>query len=209
MPVHLDVGRRARVTAALLAALREAAPGSTASLRGSLAAGTADDYSDIDVCWLVGAAAFGDLCERIGSILEAVRPVASLRLDADTAASPTYRLFSARFAELPLFWRVDLEILSEAHDASASPPDANESDWSHTHSALMCAVAAIKACLRGQPEEGALLVSKGFERIQIPVPAGPPHEQIRALVDTIYDADDSYAELAAEIRRLHEDALEG
>ncbi len=53
----------------------------------------------------------------------------------------------------------------------------------------MCAVAAIKAFLRHRPDEGAHLVSKGFERIHIPVPTVPPRRQILALIDTIYDQD--------------------
>ncbi len=42
----------------------------------------------------------------------------------------------------------------------------------------MCAVAAIKAFLRHRPDEGAHLVSKGFERIHIPVPTVPPRRQL-------------------------------
>ena len=98
---------------------------------------------------------------------------------------PTQRLIFFRVAGLPLFWRVALEILSADHDPEAvHPPGSFQSSetWSATHSALMCAVAAIKAFLRHRPDEGAHLVSKGFERIHIPVPTVPPRRQILALI---------------------------
>ena len=45
--------RRHLLTGKLLAALQGWVPGSRAQLRGSLGAGTADEYSDIDICWVV------------------------------------------------------------------------------------------------------------------------------------------------------------
>lgn len=209
MALQLDTTVRGRVVEELKAALGGAAVGSRVALRGSLAAGTADAYSDIDTLWEVGADEFVAVCEGIGDTLSRVRPLASLRFDRDWVGSPTRRLVFARFDGLPLFWRLDLEILSATHDPAAPPPPADETHWSHTHSALMCAVAAIKAFLRNRPETGAELVSKGFERIHIPVPNLSPLAQVLALVDTIYDADDTHAVLADEVRRLYGDAFGG
>lgn len=209
MALRLDPSLRRQVAADLLAALEAAVPGSVARLRGSLAAATADDFSDIDARWEVAAADIASACDGLEATLAAVRPLASLRLDVD-AGAPMRHLAFARFAGLPLFWRVDLEIVPDRGAGAASPPPGAEPSaaaWSHTYSALMCAVAAIKAFLRGQPEEGAQRVSRGYERIHIPVPALPPRAQILALAETIYDADDSCAELADEVRRLYRDAF--
>jgi DNA polymerase sigma len=44
--------RRERLAASLRDALTAVIPGSQAGLRGSLDADTADQYSDIDLCWV-------------------------------------------------------------------------------------------------------------------------------------------------------------
>ena len=177
------------------------------TLRGSLAAGTADAFSDIDILWSVPDERFAAACDDVSGIVAAVGPVSSLRIDPE-AGGPSRRLVFVRLSGLPLFWRLDLEIRSQCHDERVPEPPAEDAEWSHTHSALMCAIAAIKALLRGRPEEGAKLVSKGFERIHIPVPAVTPRQQILALADTIYDADDSQAELAVEVRQLYHEAFD-
>jgi hypothetical protein len=53
--VDLDLrpGRRELVAARLVAELESAVAGATAGLRGSLASGSADGFSDIDVLWIV------------------------------------------------------------------------------------------------------------------------------------------------------------
>ena len=50
-------------------------------------------------------------------------------------------------------------------------------------------------------------MSRGFEKIHIPVSGGTVPDQILALVETIYDADDAWALLAARVRDLHNEAL--
>lgn len=208
MTLELDVTQRTRIVTAVVDALQQALTGSTCCLRGSLAAGSADDYSDIDLQWTVAVADFGDACRA--THLTRVGEVEALRTDPLIGVHPTQRLIFFRVAGLPLFWRVDLEILSAEHDPEAvHPPGSFQSSetWSATHSALMCAVAAIKAFLRHRPDEGAHLVSKGFERIHIPVPTVPPRRQILALIDTIYGADDTHAPLVAQIRQLCQDAF--
>ena len=56
--IVLESDERARLAADLLAELAAAVPGSAAQLRGSLAEGRADIYSDIDLLWDVPDAAF-------------------------------------------------------------------------------------------------------------------------------------------------------
>jgi len=209
MTLELDVAQRTRTTAAIIEALQGACPDSICELRGSLAAGTADAYSDIDLRWTVGDADFHGACRKVGQMLEGIGEVASLRADRDSATHPTYRLMFARLTALPLFWRIDLEIISRDHDPEAIQPQRKPGSWSATNSALMCAVAAIKAFLRRDPEAGAHLVSKGFERIHIPVPAVSPRRQVLVLAETIYDTDDAYVPLAAQVRQLYREAFGG
>lgn len=82
------------------------------------------------------------------------------------------------FLDLPLFWRLDLEI--GAASAVGLPdecltyglpdgcPGARGEDWSRPASALANAVAAVKAVLREQPRTALGLLERGFRRIDAP-----------------------------------------
>jgi DNA polymerase sigma len=52
MDLDLRPEGRERLASNLRAALTAVIPGSQIGLRGSLGAGTADRYSDIDLCWV-------------------------------------------------------------------------------------------------------------------------------------------------------------
>ncbi|MCR6488100.1 hypothetical protein M8542_35265 [Amycolatopsis sp. OK19-0408] len=144
------------------AALEAAEAGSRASLRGSLARGTADDYSDIDVEWLVPAAAFPG-CVDVVPVLSAVRPVAAVRFSPDFLHSPVQRLVFVRFEGVSVFWRLDLDIRTDAADDRPGP--AAEGEWSRPASALANALGAVKAVARGRFEDARGLLDRGFTRI--------------------------------------------
>ena len=78
MTLELDVTQRTRIVTAVVDALQQALPGSTCCLRGSLAAGSADDYSDIDLQWTVAVADFG-ACRALATHLTRVGEVEALR----------------------------------------------------------------------------------------------------------------------------------
>lgn len=204
MTLRLDPARRDVRVGQLQRTLSAACAGSRVALRGSLARGEADLYSDIDLTWHVAATRFGVACDELEQTLRRIDVVDSLRWDPDIDA-PGRRLAFARFVDDPLFWRIDLEVVAEG-DSPTTPAPSGE-PWSQTHSALMGAVAAIRALLRGDDATAAHDVSRGFEKIHIPVPVGSVADQILGLVETIYDADDSWALLAARIRDLHREAL--
>ncbi|MFE3149018.1 hypothetical protein ACFXJ6_20575 [Streptomyces sp. NPDC059218] len=107
---ELDPARRAAFAQELLRALAAYCPGSRAELRGSLARGTADAYSDIDIAWTVPGARFDACLDAVPEVLGAVAPLDSLRTDPDSRNSRERRLLFAAFRGLPLFWRVDLEV---------------------------------------------------------------------------------------------------
>ncbi|WP_307797633.1 nucleotidyltransferase domain-containing protein [Streptomyces laculatispora] len=170
-PEDLDPARRAALAREVLCALRTHCAGSRAEPRGSLARGTADAYSDIDLLWIVPDGRFEDCVAAVPDLLGTVRGVASLRVDPDLGNSRKRRLLFVDFDRLPLFWRLDLEIV--ARSVAGRPgydqdnPSARRDDWSRPASALANAVAAVKAVLRGQPQTARGLLERGFARIGV------------------------------------------
>jgi hypothetical protein len=83
-----------------------------------------------------------------------VRPVASLRFDPDFQQSADRRLAFIRFAGVPLFWGVDLDVLVRSvgrdPDYDRDNPPARGVVWSFGESNLTNAIADIKAEHRGQ-----------------------------------------------------------
>jgi len=73
-------------------------------------------------------------------------------------------------------------------------------EGSNTHRALLHAEAAIEAMVRGDGQEAAHCVSRGYERINLPVPAGGVRQRLEYLIDSVYDADDGEALFAAQVR---------
>ena len=94
---------RADLAAAVRAALESSCPGSRTELLGSLAHGTADAYSDIDLRWVVPDEAFPGCLEPGLTALGEVQPVEMVRFDPDKvtplkdeAASKAYLAKPAR-----------------------------------------------------------------------------------------------------------------
>ncbi|MFG2623521.1 nucleotidyltransferase domain-containing protein [Streptomyces sp. NPDC048473] len=210
----LDPARRAAFAQDLLRALAAHCPGSRAELKGSLARGTADAYSDIDIAWTVPDDRFDACATAARDILEAVRPLDFLRTDPELQNSRKRRLLFAAFRGLPLFWRVDLEIgaSSVAHQADYDQdnPAARGDDWSRPASALANAVAATKAVLRGQPQTAQGLLERGFRRIDAPHRVtGQWFADIGRLADTAADREPGLRSLAGHVVRLAENHLAG
>jgi len=204
--MNLDPELRLCLASAVMSCLEGAAPGSTATLRGSLAHGRADEYSDIDICWEVPDELFPACLDGLGDHLAAVRAVASLRSAPELQNSRKHRLIFVQFAGLPLFWRVDIEVFAHSIQRDSSYDLDNElargGDWSRTHSALMNAIAAIKAILRGEDAEALDLLRRAFERIGEMVPEATPQDQIVQLARHIASIDLAQADLAREIQGL-------
>ncbi|MFD0022132.1 hypothetical protein [Streptomyces sp. NPDC058382] len=165
----LDPAHRAALAQEILRALRAGCAGSRAEPRGSLARGTADAYSDIDAVWIVPDSRFDDCVAAVPDVLGTVRGVASLRTDPDLLNSRKRRLLFVDFDGLPLFWRLDLEVVAlsvaDRPGYDQGNPAARGDDWSRPASALANAVAAVKAVLRGEPDTAQGLLERGFARI--------------------------------------------
>lgn len=176
----------------LVTALTTVVPGSTAALRGSRADGTDDVYSDVDLAWEVGSR--GD--EALAALPHALRtvgPVESLRLDPDDTDR---RLVFVRFTGWTLFERVDLEVSGTfGSDPTWVCP------WSTAESALMNAVAAVKAVRRGHGDVDGLL-ERGAARVGAAAPVGTAAERIAALAEAAVRADPTQRALAAQVLAL-------
>lgn len=168
---HLDhsTERRAAAVETITQALFDACPPSTVRLLGSLATGNIDPYSDIDLAWIVPDAQFESCLARAPAALAQAIPIRSLRIDPDLQSSPKRRLLFLRFVDLPLFWRVDLDIrvesIADHDDYDMHNRQTRGENWSLPASALENAVAAIKALMRNQEDVALGLLQRGYARI--------------------------------------------
>lgn len=200
--------RRDRLVGQLRAALTAAVLDSQAELRGSLASGTADPYSDIDLAWIVPDDMFAAAVESAAPVIQSVGTVSSLRRDPGLARSDRRRLIFFRLAGIPLFWRVDLDIraASVATDNGyddANPAARSEAGWSRPASAIENAAATIKAAVRGQPSIADRLLSRGYQRIGLdPVPTADLPSRIIRLADSCAALEPGLTALAAQVHQV-------
>jgi predicted nucleotidyltransferase len=204
--IVLETDERTRLVADLLTELAAAVPRSTALMQGSLAEGRADRYSDIDLLWDVPDADFSAAIAQLPVTLSHVRPVTSLRFDPDFQHSARRRLAFIRFAGVPLFWRVDLDVFARSvgrdPDYDRANPSARGGSWSFAESSLANAIAAIKAQHRGQHNEAAELLTRAEARVGLASPTVDLQSRVGLLADAVATKDPATASLAAEIRRL-------
>ncbi|WP_206307834.1 nucleotidyltransferase domain-containing protein [Streptomyces sp. A0958] len=204
---ELDPARRAALAREVLAALTAHCPGSGAQLRGSLARGTADAYSDIDLVWTVPDERFGACVAAVPDVLATVREVRSVRTDPDLARSRKRRLLFADFEDLPIFWRLDLEIVAASVAGRPGYDDDNpaargEDRW-RAAGALANAVAAAKAVLRGQPQTARGLLERGFVRIgAVPTVAEDWSADVGRLAEAAAAAEPDVAAIADRVTAL-------
>ncbi len=202
----LDPKIRNKLVNRILSCLEKAAMGSTASLRGSLAGEKADEYSDIDVLWEIPDAEFMVCMENMEEILSRILPVESVRSDPTLQLSKKHRLILARFVDLPLFWRVDIEACAESiHrdlEYDLNNPEARGSAWSLPESALMNAVRAIKGHLRHDNAEAKLFAATAYDRVGLEVPPLDVCGQILELCEQVKVLDIKTAPLAERVKRL-------
>ncbi|MEU6527538.1 hypothetical protein ABZ892_33180 [Streptomyces sp. NPDC046924] len=164
-------GDREGLVARVRAVLERSCRDSRTVLLGSLAAGSADAYSDIDIEWIVPDDRFTACVARVEEILHGAQPVAEVRGDPDFLHSDRRRLLFVRFEQVPLFWRLDLSVRAQSvaddvdYDEANSAARAREGEWSRPASALANAVAAVKAATRHRPVDARGLLDRGFARI--------------------------------------------
>jgi predicted nucleotidyltransferase len=201
--LNLDPSVRHSLANAVTRALKNAVADSSAGLRGSLARGTSDAYSDIDVFWELPDSLFHSAIDDLPEILASVGSIESLRADPLLQNSDKRQLIFVQFAEVPLYWRVDIEVFAASidrdDDYDLDNIDARGDRWSLTHSALANGVAALKSLLRGDTERASESLRDAYARIDQPIPDGSPLNQISGLAEIVGRLDLDKAEL---VRRL-------
>lgn len=206
--LNLDTKIREALAQRILTSLEKAATGSTSELRGSLAEGNADAYSDIDVLWEVPDERFQVSVGLIEEILSEVQTIESVRSAPDFQNSDKRRLFFVQFADMPLFWRADIDVFAESVQRNSEYDLHNEAargtDWSLTHSALMNDIAAVKTLLRHHEDTARQLLIRGFERIGLDIPKGSSQELVQKLAEGVASMDSSKAALAYRIVALNQ-----
>ena len=172
---------------------------------------TADPYSDIDVFWELPDAAFEDAIDELDEILEGIAPVDSIRSDPMLQNSEKRRLVFVQFTDVPLFWRVDIEVFAEsiARDSSydLDNPMVRGDEWSLTESALMNSVAAMKYLLRNDFDRADESLERAFDRIDERISDSDPWAAIADLAETVGRLDLEQAELVRRVQLLHREAL--
>jgi len=184
--LNLDPAVRRSLADAVTRALEEAVADSSAGLRGSLARGTSDPYSDIDVFWELPDAQFHDAIDDLSEILGSVGPIESIRADPLLQNSDKRQLIFVQFADLPLYWRVDIEVFA----ASIERDDDYDLDNIDARG---------ESLLRGDPERAHESLCSAYARIDQPIPEGSALDQITELAEIVGGIDLEQAEL---VRRL-------
>lgn len=211
--ILLDSEHRRELADRLIHVLSKAVPESKVKLKGSLAEGREDAYSDIDVFWEISDRVFEDAVSSLEDILEKVGGVESFRSDPAFQNSHKRRLCFVQFAGMPLFWRVDIEIFAQSLKGDFSYDLENEAaqgkEWSPTHSALMNAIATVKALLRKQEGKAQEILNRGFVRVNLQERPGHIQDRILHLVKGIRDMDHEMARLSQRVEELHSQVFEG
>jgi len=105
-----------------------------------------------------------------------------------------------------LFWRLDLDVFAASvgrdFGYDVENPRARGSEWSRTESALANGVVAVKACLRADETSAQDLLSRAFERVGLPLPAGRLQDRLLALVVGVTPMDPTTTGFAGRIRQL-------
>jgi hypothetical protein len=209
--MRFDLTQREQLVERLLRELPDRAPGSTVFLRGSLAERRADYYSDIDILWDVPDHLFAHCDTQMPAIISAIHPIESIRSDPDFQNSDRRRLFFIRFADIPLFWRLDLDLMARSIRQNRSydvdNPLARGSAWSLTESALANGVAALKAYLRHQPTIADELLTRAYRRVNFADPPLDLRARVLNLADAIAKIDPQMISFTQRIQTLLHEVL--
>jgi predicted nucleotidyltransferase len=209
--MKLEDAQRSDLANAVVASLSGAVCGSASGLRGSLARGTSDRFSDIDIFWELPDGEFLDAIDDLPETLSVAGSIDSIRSDPLLQNSDKRQLIYVQFSHVPLFWRVDIEVFAESIDQDSSydldNPNARGDDWSLTQSALMNGVAALKYLLRDDVQSASESLGRAFDRVDLPVPDQPLWDQIDTLTEVVGRIDLDQAELVRKLQLHYRDAL--
>lgn len=194
---------RAHFAAKLVANLKKISDVRDVQLRGSLARGTDDIYSDIDLSAIVNPGALDCCLGEIRPVLEAQGRLLSFRYDPEWRHHRERRVLFVAYANLPLFWRIDLDICTPLGETAEAQGLTEVADWSFTESAIWNGVGALKAWARGNSVAAEEMLDRAFARANVTVAEGSVPQRIADLASAVMARDGQLAELAL---KLHEAA---
>ncbi len=170
---------------------------------GSMAQpGAADDYSDIDIVWIIPPDGARGLLSALRRTLEQVGMVESLRVDP--RERPGFLLVFVRFGGWPLWWRVDLEV----HSAGVEGMSIEGADpWTEAESACMGVVVTLKALARQRPAQAEILFGQALRRVDGVDVDGDWRLRIDSVLDHLDARSPSSTGLVARTRQLSHDVL--
>lgn len=205
--LSLRTERAKKVAAALMAAL----PGSVIEMRGSYARGTTDQFSDIDLMWEVPDESFLDATGQLETVLQDIAPVERLRSLPAFQRSDRRRHYIGYFVDLPLFWRIDIELfaasLQRDYDYDRYNPAARGRNWSLSDSALFNAMAAIKTIARLKSASNLGLLEGVDENICFDILKNNPQSVISQLCNAAITRDPDCQSFAQRVCTLAETIL--
>lgn len=133
------------------------------SFRGSFADGTHDEYSDVDVLAEVHAGLDGRFYSGLENLLTGLYGPALVRYDPGYQETTTAQGVRFSFYGLPVFWRVDLEVVSDRPLDEKWPNPFPE--WRVGTSALMNVVWAVKYHRRGDERNADHYLASACDKV--------------------------------------------
>jgi hypothetical protein len=116
-----------------------------------------------------------------------------------------------RFAAIPLFWRLDLDVdarsIHSDHTYDAGNPRAQGYEWSWTESALANGMAAVKAYLRHNEGEARVLLERAYQRVGLAMPECEVRDLILVLATEVEHMDVQTRGFAQRLKQLVADAF--
>lgn len=138
------------------------APGPV-EFRGSIAGGTFDQWSDVDIEASVERPLDAGLFCGLERLLQDAHGPALVRYDPDYRNTTTEQGIRFSFYELPVFWRVDLIVRSRLDTERKYPHPFPE--WSIGTSALMNVIWAVKYHRRERGDDADRYVTAACQKI--------------------------------------------
>jgi hypothetical protein len=166
------------------------------SFRGSCAAGTSDEYSDVDLLAAVHRELDGPFYEALERHLRGVFGPALVRYDPDYRTNTAAQDVRYSFYRLPVFWRVDLILESDVPTPRKWPSPFPE--WHLGTSALMNVVWAVKYEQRGDREAASRLMACACDKLGADA-CGYTPERVVAFVKGLSERADTDPRLAAKL----------
>ena len=127
------------------------------NFRGSFESGKVDDYNDVDLEVNVNVELTQGFFDSLDACLERQFGAFTMRFDPEQKDDRIAQNIMVNFHDLPVFWRVELDIRSDRDTPHKWPSPFP--DWSVAASAFWNVVWAVKRARRGEGEASHFMIS--------------------------------------------------